>query len=599
MQRTADNSHMARRGLAIIFTLLGLAVFVSLIGLAAMYFVIGRAPSVPSNAVLNLSLGGDLAEVAPTDVVAYVRGGRTPTVRSIVDDLRKAKVDGRISAVMLRLTGFSTPYWGKLQEIRDALIDFRTSKKPVYAYLEYGGDRDYYVATAADKVFLMPTSPLDLAGMATYEVFLRGLLDKFGVYPDLHHIGEYKTFSNTFTEKGFTPAHREMDTSMNRDLYDQVVRGVASARGKSEADVHALIDQGPFLPKAAKEAGLIDDLAYQDQVLGKLRESRPGATREIDDDDYSRISLSSLGLNRGPKIAVIYFAGAIASGKNGYDPLEGATIGSDTLIDYIRKVRKDSSVRAIILRIDSPGGSAAASDAIWRELMLAKKEKPNRPIVASMSDLGASGGYYIAAPAEAIVAQPATLTGSIGIVGGKFVTGGIYEKLGANLDAISIGKNAEMNSPIRAYNPEELKKVNEQLKAFYDDFVAKVADSRHKTWQEVDRLGQGRVWTGQQAKAIGLVDALGGLDRAVSVAKERAKIPGDSDVELVAYPSPKTFYELLSDQISGNSDSARIGDWLKTNLSGAEVDVLRAARGPAALFKRGEPLALMPVQYLR
>jgi protease IV len=590
---------MARRGFAIVFTLLGVAAFVSLIGLAALYFLIGREPSVPSNAVLTLTIGGDLAEVAPNDVVAYVRGARTPTVRSIVDNLRKAKVDGRISAVMLKLTGFSTPYWGKLQEIRDALIDFRTSKKPVYAYLEYGGDRDYYLASVADKVFLMPTSPLDLTGVATYEVFLRGLLDKFGVFPDLHHIGEYKTFSNTFTEKGFTPAHREMDASMNRDLYDQIVHGVASARGKTDADVSQLIDAGPFLPKAAKDAGLIDDLAYEDQVVGKLREARPGSTRDIDGDDYTRISLSSLGLNRGPRIAVIYFAGAIASGKNGYDPLEGATIGSDILIDYIRKVRKDSSVRAIILRIDSPGGSAAASDAIWRELMLAKKEKADRPIIASMSDLGASGGYYIAVPAEAIVAEPSTLTGSIGIVGGKFVTGGIYEKLGANLDSTHIGKNAEMNSPIRPYNKDELTKVDEQLKAFYDDFVAKVADSRHKTPEEIDRLGQGRVWTGQQAKAIGLVDALGGLERAVAMAKERAKIPANSDVELVTYPAPKSFYELLSDQLSGNTQSEAIGTWLKTNLSSAEFDVLRTARGPAALFRRGEPLALMPVQYLR
>jgi protease IV len=569
---------MARRGLAIVLTLLGVAAFVSLIGLVALYFLIGREPSVPSNAVLTLTVGGELAEVAPTDVVAYVRGARTPTVRGIVDDLRKAKVDPRVSAVLLKLTGFSTPYWGKLQEIRDALIDFRTSKKPVYAYLEYGGDRDYYLASAADKVFL---------------------LDKFGVYPDLHHIGEYKTFSNTFTEKGFTAAHREMDVAMNRDLYDQIVRGVASARGKTEPDVRRLIEDGPFLPAAAKAAGLIDDIVYEDQAIAKLREARPGATRDIDGDDYARIALSSVGLNRGPRIAVIYFAGAIASGKNGYDPLEGATIGSDTLIEYIRKVRKDSSVRAIILRIDSPGGSVVASDAIWRELMLAKKERADRPIVASMSDLGASGGYYIAAPAEAIVAEPSTLTGSIGIVGGKFVTGGVYEKLGANLDAASIGKHAEMNSPIRPYNADELKKVDEQLKAFYDDFVAKVAESRHKTPAEIDRLGQGRVWTGQQAKAIGLVDALGGLDRAVALAKERAKIPADSDVELVSYPAPKSFYELLSDQVSGNSQSAAIGTWLKTNLSSAEFDLLRTARGPAALFKRGEPLAIMPVQYLR
>jgi protease-4 len=589
---------MARRGFAIVFTLLGVAVFVSLVGIVGLYLLVGREPSVPANAVLTLTLGGDIAEVAPNDVLGYVRGARTPTVRSIVDDLRKAKIDGRISAVMLKLTGFSTPYWGKVQEIRDAVLDFRTSKKPVYAYLEVGGDRDYYLASAADKVFLMPSSPLDLTGVATYEVFLRGLLDKFGIYPDLRHIGAYKTFSNTFTEKGFTAAHREMDMSMNRDLFDQIVKGVAGGRGLGDDQVRQLVDEGPFLPEAAKQAGLIDEIGYEDQAVASLRSARPGATRDISGDDYAGVNLSSLGLNRGPRIAVIYFAGAIASGKNGYDPLEGATIGSDSLIASIRQVRKDSSVRAVILRIDSPGGSAAASDAIWRELMLLKKEHPDRPIVASMSDLGASGGYYIAAPADAIVAEPATLTGSIGIVGGKFVTGGVYEKLGANLDATSIGKHAEMNSPIRPYNADDLKKLDEQLQAFYDDFVVKVAASRHKTTEEIDKLGQGRVWSGQQAKAVGLVDALGGLERAVAVAKDRAKISA-SDVELVTYPAPRSFYEALSDQLSGASDGVRMADWLQVNLSDADRDVLRTARGPFARFRRGEALALMPIQYLR
>src|SRR5439155_8680430 len=183
------------------------------------------------------------------------------------------------------------------------------------AYLEYGADRDYYLASAADKVFLMPSSPLDLAGVATYEVFLRGALDKFGVYPDLHHIGEYKTYSNTFTEKGFTAAHREMDASMNRDLYDQIVHGIATARGRRDDEVRQLLDEGPFLPEAAHGAGLIDDVGYEDQVLGKLREARSGATRDIDGDAYGRIALTSLGLNKGPRIAVIYAAGAITGGK--------------------------------------------------------------------------------------------------------------------------------------------------------------------------------------------------------------------------------------------------------------------------------------------
>jgi protease-4 len=591
---------MARRGITIIVTLLVAAFVLSLAAFFALYLAFGRAPSVPSNAVLRLKLGGDLSEVAPADVVGYLRGVRTPTVRSIVDDLRKAKVDSRISAVLLEPTGFSSPFWGKIQEVRDAVLDFRTSGKPIYAYVEYGGDRDYYLASAATKVFLMPSSPLDLTGVATYEVFLRGTLDKIGVTPDLHHIGDYKTASNTFTEKSFTAAHREMDESLNRDLYGQIVRGIAEARQKDEQEMRALVDQGPYLPEDALRVGLIDDVAYEDQVMEKLRAAKPGTSnREIDGDDYARIPTQSLGLDRGPRIAVIYAAGAIASGKSGFDPLNGAAVGSETLTEYIRQARRDSSIRAIVLRIDSPGGSATASDAIWRELMLARNEKPDRPIVASMSDLAASGGYYIAMPAQAIVAQPSTLTGSIGIFGGKFVTGGIYEKLGANIEATSIGRHAEMNSPVRPYNADELKKVQEQLQSFYDDFVEKAAESRHTTPEKIDQIAQGRVWTGQQAKENGLVDEIGGLDRAIALAKQRAKISADSGVELVVYPPRKSFYEILSDQFSGAAQSDAASAWVAANLSGAELEILRAVRGPAGLFRRGEPLALMPFTFVR
>jgi protease-4 len=587
---------MARRGLAIVFTLLGVAVVVSVAGFAALYVMFGREPSVPNNATLVLRVGGDLNEVAPADVVGYLRGVRAPTVRSIVDDLHKAKIDSRIRGVLLRPTGFESPFWGKVQEIRDAVLDFRKSGKPIYAYLEYGGDREYYLATAADKVFLMPSASLDLEGVATYELFLRGTLDKIGAYPDLHHIGDYKTATNTFTEKGFTAAHREMDESMNRDLYDQIVRDIADGRRKNERDVRTLIDQGPFLPEDALHAGLVDDVQYEDQVDDKLRRGEP--SRHIEGDDYSRVSLNSLGLNRGPRIAIIYAAGEINGGRSGYDPLNGPVVGSDTLIDYIRQARRDSAVRAIVLRIDSPGGSSIASDAIWRELMIARSERADRPIVASMSDLAASGGYYIALPAQVIVSQPSTLTGSIGIFGGKIVTGGVYEKLGAHIDSTSIGRNAEINSPARRYNPEELGKLQEQLQAFYDQFVEKVADSRHSTPEKIDAIAQGRVWTGRQAKENGLVDQLGGLDQAIAIAKQRAKLPADRDVELVVYPPRKSFYELVTEQFSGG-DSNAVTAWMSANLSPGELDALRTIRGPFAIFKRGEPLALLPWTYIR
>jgi len=589
---------MARRGLfSVLITFLGLAVFISMAAFAALYLFFGREPSVSTNSTLVMQVGGDLAEVAPADVVGYLRGVRTPTVRTIVDNLRKAKADPRIHAVLLKPTGFSSPFWGKVQEVRDAVLDFRKSGKQVYAYLEYGGDREYYLATAADKIFLMPSAPLDLTGVATYELFLRGTLDKIGAYPDLHHIGDYKTAVNTFTEKTFTAAHKEMDESLNRDLYDQIVRGIADGRKKTDDEIRKRFDDGPFLPEDALHAGLIDDVVYEDQVDDKLAggESR----RHLDGEDYARVSLTSVGLNRGPRIAVIYATGTITSGKSGYDPVNGPVVGSDTLIEYIRQARKDGAVRAIVLRVDSPGGSASASDAVWRELMITKNERADRPLVVSMSDLAASGGYYIAMPAQVIVAQPSTLTGSIGIFGGKVVTGGVYQKVGARIESSSVGKNAEINSPARPYNPGELRKLQEQLQAFYDQFVEKVADSRHTTPEKIDAIAQGRVWTGRQAKQNHLVDELGGLDRAIAIAKQRAKLPADSEVEVVAYPARKSFYEVISDQFNGASEGAAMSAWLKTNLSPDELDGLRVMRGPLTLFRRGEVLALMPFTFLR
>ena len=266
-----------------------------------------------------------------------------------------------------------------MQEIRDAVLDFRKSGKPVYAYLEYGGDRDYYLASAADKVFLMPSSPLDLTGVATYEVFLRGTLDKIGVYPDLHHIGDYKTAVEHVHREGLHAGAPEMDASLNRDLYDQIVRGIAEARKKTEAEVRALIDDGPFLPEDALRAGLIDDVAYEDQVMEKLRDARPGR-----DARHRRRRLRArqprvARPEQGPRIAVIYAAGAITSGKSGYDPLNGADRSARTRSSSTSARRgRTRSLRAIVLRIDSPGGSAAASDAIWRELMIAK-QRARRP----------------------------------------------------------------------------------------------------------------------------------------------------------------------------------------------------------------------------
>jgi protease-4 len=589
---------MARRTLTIIFTLAGMAVFAMFAAIIALYLLVGRGPAVPSNATLVLRLGGELVETTPPDVLSYLAAARAPTLREVVDNLRKAKVDDRITGVLLVPAGLASPYWGQIQEIRDAVLDFKQSGKRIFAYLEHGSDRDYYLATAADKVFLMPSSSLDLTGIASYDLFLRGTLDLVGAYPDLHRVGQYKTAVNTFTERGFTEAHREMALSLNRDLFDQIVGGVAQGRNMSEGEVRTLIDRGPFLAEEALRQRLVDGLAYADEVENEIRAAGEGDDAQIDGDDYANVTPQSLDLDNGPRVAVIYASGTITSGRSGHDPLNGSTVGSETLSEYIREIGRDDSIRAVVLRIDSPGGSATASDTIWRELTIAKRERADWPIVASMSNLAASGGYYIAMAADAIVAQPSTLTGSIGIFGGKFVTGSLYEKFGANIEATSSGRHAEMNSPERPYSAEEARKVQQQLQAFYDQFIEKAAKSRGSTPESIDRVAQGRVWTGRQAVENGLVDELGGLGRAIAVAKSRAGIAADSEVELVVYPPRRSLYDILAEELSGASQAA-IGDWLSRHLSAADIQALRVLRGPFAMFRRGEPLALMPAALVR
>jgi protease IV len=589
-----------RRGVGIVIGLVLVACFLSFGGLLAVWLMLGREPSVPQRSTLVLRLDSDPVEGGPDDGFSqFLPRSRPPTVRTIVENLRKAKVDSRVAAVFLKPTGLESPYLAKVQEIREAVLDFRRSGKAAVAYLEDGGQTEYYLATACDKIYLAPSSPLALTGVATYELFLRGTLDKIDAYPDMLHIGQYKTAVNQLTEKTFTPAHREMAESLNLDHYEQLVKGIADGRRKTEDEVRALIDNGPLLAEDALRAGLVDDVIYEDQVdeRAKIPMERD---RRLDLGEYNRVEAKSVGLNRGPRIAVLYASGTIVSGRSGYDPLNGAVLGSDTLVESIRRIRESSDIKAVVVRIDSPGGSALASDVIWRELVRLRDAKPARPLVVSMSDLAASGGYYIAMAAPQIVAEPGTLTGSIGIFGGKIVTGGTYAKLGANIEAVSHGKNAQIYSPARRFNADERAKMGEQLQAFYDQFVEKAAASRHMTPERVDAIAQGRVWTGRQAKQIGLVDELGGLDRAVALAKTRAKIPAGSEVELVTFPPRRSFYDLLASSWLGGSEERARSAWDLAALLGAgQRRAVGIVSAPLRLFRSGEPLALMPYGYLR
>jgi protease-4 len=398
------------KGVRFVLGFLVVATILSFGALVLLYALVGQEPDVPEKATLVLTPSGDLPEVLP-DVVF---GGDELTVRAYVEMIRKAKGDPRITGILLKPGSMNSPFWAKLQELRDALDDFRTSGKYVHAWLEYAGDREYFLASVADRVYLLPSASLDLTGVASYEVFLRGTFDWIGTYPDFLHVGDYKTAVNTYLEKTFTPAHREMSESLNRSQYDQLVLAIADSRKKSEADVRALIDQGPFQPVEALRVGLIDEVAYEDE-LDDLVDELAGA-EYVDGEDYAQVSWQGAGTRRRAKIAVINAVGVINSGSSGYDPVNGPVVGADSLVEYIREARANSSIRAIVLRVDSPGGSSSASDVIWRELSISREN--DRPVVVSMSDLAASGGYYIALAGDAIVAQPGTLTGSIGVYTG-------------------------------------------------------------------------------------------------------------------------------------------------------------------------------------
>ncbi len=571
----------ARRGVLLVLTLILLAVVVSAAAVLVLASLGGAPAPIPADATLYLKIEAPLGEVEPSDVLSqFLRRG--PTLRETVDLIRKAKTDSRIKTLVVRPVSTSG-LWAQVQEIRRAIEDFKTSKKPVTAYLESGGAGEYYLASAADRIVLMPAGQLDLVGLASYEIFFRGALDKMGIFPDLVHVGDYKTASNTFTEKGFTPAHKEMTQSLNRDWFDELVRTIASARKMTEPAVRAAIDQGPFLAEGAVRAGLVDALAYEDQ----LDDSPPiQGTRELDAERYRDAAAQGTSAGRRGRIALLYAVGVIASGESNFDSPASLVVGSETFNRWLRRVRIDPAIDAVVVRVDSPGGSAVASEVIWRELMLTRDVKP---LVVSMGDVAASGGYYIAAPAHAIVAQPGTVTGSIGVVTGKFVVDGTLGKLGIGSAAVSDGRQAEIYSPFRPFSRDERAKVEEQLQSTYELFLDRVAKGRSQETRKVDGVAQGRVWTGRQARELGLVDELGGLTDAIRIAKERAKLDPQRDVDLVVYPPKRTILDILSNPL-GSSAAQGVG----VLFGRPEARLIDSAVSTLRRFRRGEPLAIMP-----
>ena len=556
-----------------------------MMGLLVLAAFAGAPPSVPANATLYLPLRAPFPETESFDVLSSFVA-RPATLRSTIDAIHKAKVDTRVKALVIT-PSTAGALWAQLQEVRTAIEDFRKSGKQVTAYLESGGAQEYYVASAADKIVLMPAGQLDLAGLATYELFFRGALDKLGVRPDLLHIGDYKTAANTFTERGFTKAHLEMSQSLNRDWYDELVRAIAAGRKKTEAEIRQLIDDGPYMADGAKKAGLVDQLAYEDQ----LDDDKPIAgTQRLEASLYEQVTVSRGPYVPGSRIALLYATGTIASGRS----VSSGVLGSETFNDALRKIRIDPAIKAVVVRVDSPGGSAIASEVMWRELMLTRAKMP---VIVSMGDVAASGGYYIAVPAHVIVAEPGTLTGSIGVVTGKFVLDGALDKIGVGTAAVADGKNAEIYSPFRSFTPAERAKVEEQMQSTYELFLSRVVEGRKSTRAKIDAVAQGRVWTGHQARERGLIDEIGGLDHAIQLAKQRAKIDQNANVDVVVYPARPSLFDLLSNPLGTTGAAAAALSML--TAAPRQAEALEDAAKTFLRFRRGESLFLMPNVFIR
>ncbi len=458
--------------------------------------------------------------------------------------LRIAKTDAEVSGVLIRING-SGYGMGRLQEMRDAIIDFKESGRVVICYLSNCSTGDYIVASACDLILMHPSAELRFIGLRAERSFYKGALDMLGIRADLEHIGEYKSASEAYTQREMSEVHREIQNVILDDLYEQLVTTIATNRGLSVEIVKNRVDRGPYTAKEAFAAKLVDRVLYEDELLDIVTQLTDASTDLITRGEYanSGFYVQNWQVPR-PKVAIIEAEGLMVTGDSFVDPLIGTQVmGSDTIARAIRQVRDDDGIKAVVLRIDSGGGLVVAADILWRELVQLVQVKP---LIVSMADVAASGGYYIAAPADVIVAEPGTITGSIGVIGGKYSLKGLYEKLGIRKEILKRGAHADFYTDYGDYPPAEQEIVQRQIAEIYDDFITKVALGRAKlTKDDVDRLGQGRIWTGRQAKANGLVDELGGLSHALAIAQEKAGLQ-KKVVEIVRLPKQTWLSQFLS-----------------------------------------------------
>jgi protease IV len=530
----------------ILLWLIAVFVVLEVVGLGIRY----ASRRIPANTVLTIPVEGLIQEQPTKGVLSSLVAGPPLTVTDIVEGLDRARTDPRITGVIVRASE-STMNMAKMQEIREKIREFNRSGKFTVAHLEFATNGPYYLASACQTIIQLPKSMLYVRGMMASSTFYRGTLDKLGIVPDLLHTGDYKNAINIYTEKKYTPAHREATKVLLEDWYGEYVRGVAEARGLKPEEVQTAFAQGPFNSEEAMAAKLVDRLGYEDEVSAFVRQKNHGSDNRLSLREYLRRTERE----EEQKMAVIYATGTIVPGRGGDEMFGETLMGAETMAEQFRHVREDDSLKAVVFRIDSPGGSVTASEVIRREVELTRRVKP---VVVSMSDVAASGGYWIALPAHKIVAQPGTITGSIGVITGKFNLQGLYAKLGLSKDFVATTDNATLDYLFQNFTPAQRESVQKYMFGIYQDFIGLVAKSRGMKVEDVDCIGQGRVWTGERARQLGLVDELGGLDTAIAAAKELAKIPKSEKVGLVYLPPPKSLVERILSLTDDASFDGRI-----------------------------------------
>ena len=507
-----------------------------------------RPVTVADTSVLVLNLEGSVPEQAPVDIpIPFLQQNPPLTVLDTWKLLHRATGDARVKALVLEPRGLDAG-WAKLEELRSEILAFKASGKPVYAFLRNAGTREYYLATAADKIYMAPEDELDVKGLRAELLFLKGTLDKLGVSMEFEHVGKYKDAPDTFTKTSPSPETLEVTNQILDQYYGNLVQVMADGRKLPPGAVRGVIDRGPFIGQSALDSGLVDGLIFEDEMLAQLNTQLKADLKKIGARSYSKAA--GADPTGRPRIAYVTGDGEITRGDPNEDPTDTG-ITAFGMVKQLRQVASDSSIKGVIVRVDSPGGDGIASDDILHEMKALSKKKP---VLISMSDLAASGGYFIAMTGDPVLAYSNTLTGSIGVFFGKVDLRGLYDKIGLKKELLTRGHFAAIDSEYKPLTPEEREKVQKEIQVFYKGFVQRVAEGRKRPYDQMEALAQGRVWLGAQAKMNGLVDEIGGLDRAVEMIKQRTNIAASEQVTLVTYPPRRSLLEVLLKSSNDNSE---------------------------------------------